>query len=186
MKISALSIFLASLFLYEQLMAQIVIKPNGASSAPYTDLPTPLPDAYSSTVNINYVRTLQPNKPITDPNLITTNLSPVDVQQQTQYIDGLGRLLQTVIKGVTPAMKDMVAPVIYDEFGRESFQYLPYAATANDGYFKENPFVEQQSFMQRQYVGQGEQFCLPVTCEPWRCPHRCQPRIRKSEEERQD
>jgi hypothetical protein len=28
---------------------------------------------------------------------------------------------------------DLVSPVLYDDFGREQFKYLPFAATNNDG-----------------------------------------------------
>jgi|GEM_PF-827756 len=44
-----------------------------------------------------------------------------------QYLDGLGRPLQTVQWQGSPTRKDIVQPVVYDEFGREVFKYLPYA-----------------------------------------------------------
>ncbi len=67
--------------------------------------------------------------------------------QGTSYFDGLGRPLQTVAKGVSPATKkDLVAPVVYDNLGREAFKYLPYTSTAGDGAFKLNPFADQKTF----------------------------------------
>ncbi|THU39767.1 hypothetical protein FAM09_11980 [Niastella caeni] len=46
----------------------------------------------------------------------------------------------------------MVAPVVYDDFGRESFKYLPYVSTDNNGLFKMDPFNAQKAFMQVQYA----------------------------------
>jgi hypothetical protein len=100
--------------------------------------PVPVPAAYVSPT-INYVRTWVPVKPITDPQAVITNNNIREVQQSTQYFDGLGRPLQTVAKGMSAAGNDIVAPVVYDEFGREQFKYLPYVpktGNTNDGKFK--------------------------------------------------
>jgi hypothetical protein len=78
------------------------------------------------------------------------------VQQSTQYIDGLGRPFQSVVKGVTPSGTDLVSPILYDEFGRERFHYLPYAATTSDGSFKFDAFTAQQGFNSSQFP--NEQF----------------------------
>ena len=92
----------------------------------------------------------------------------------TQYIDGLGRPLQTVMKqgsmitGSDPV--DMVAPVTYDEFGREQYKYLPFRAnnaegnsSIADGLFKLNPFQQQAAFYSNTnpanpIKGQGETY----------------------------
>ncbi|MBY0349079.1 MAG: hypothetical protein K2W79_12540 [Hydrotalea flava] len=85
-----------------------------------------------------------------------------DVKQSTQYFDGLGRPLQTVVKqgslqtGQSPT--DMVSPVHYDEFGREQYQFLSFSSSENTGNFKLNPFQQQQSFYQTQLSGQNETF----------------------------
>ncbi|WP_161964078.1 DUF6443 domain-containing protein [Chitinophaga flava] len=108
----------------------------------------PLP--YNSTSKINYVRTLEPSFPTTDPAAVTAPGRPVsDVKQATKYFDGLGRLLQTVEKGMSGDSKDIVTPVLYDEFGLEQFKYLPYVPTGgnmSDGKFKLDPFGAQQIF----------------------------------------
>jgi RHS repeat-associated protein len=78
--------------------------------------------------NQNYVMTLTPRQPfgIAElPNL--TSKTTCEVMQTIQYIDGLGRPLQTVqIKGNPDATKDVIMPVAYDQFGREATKYLPY------------------------------------------------------------
>ncbi|MEP7238921.1 MAG: DUF6443 domain-containing protein, partial [Ferruginibacter sp.] len=75
--------------------------------------------AYSSGATINYVRTWSVQKPLIDDNVVSASTNLQEVTQATQYIDGLGRPLQTVVRGVTPLAKDMVSPIIYDQYGRE-------------------------------------------------------------------
>jgi len=53
--------------------------------------------------------------------------------EQVQYFDGLGRPVQTVQKGITPAKADLVTFQEYDGFGRESNAWLPAIATGNNG-----------------------------------------------------
>lgn len=91
-----------------------------------------------------------------------------DVQETTNYFDGLGRPLQTVQRQRSPGSNpvDIVAPVVYDQYGREVYKYLPYAATSgntSDGGLKQDPFTDQQHFYQNVYPAQqpacsGEQF----------------------------
>lgn len=128
------------------------------------------PAAYSSGINKNYVRVWEAAAPITDPNTLLT--APLkDVKESTQYFDGLGRPLQTVTKKgslitdpSSPASStnavDMVNAVVYDEFGREQYKYLPFAAnntggnsSISDGLFKLNPFAQQATFSTAQYPG---------------------------------
>lgn len=57
-----------------------------------------------------------------------------ELVQTITYIDGLGRTMQTISRGVSPTGKDIVAPIQYDEFGRSLNNYLPYIATTNGLY----------------------------------------------------
>jgi RHS repeat-associated protein len=132
-----------------------------------------LPPVSTYTTTPTYIRTWNANAPEQNPNtLITKGLR--DVKQGTQYFDGLGRPLQTVVKqGSYPtggSAADMVSPFVYDEFGREVRKYQPFAANANggntsinDGLFKLNPFQQQQYFYSDANAGspikgQGETF----------------------------
>lgn len=66
--------------------------------------------------------------------------------------------MQTVSKGITPGTKDLVAPVVYDAYGREQFKYLPYVPTTgnlNDGKFKADPFNDQKRFYQTESLAPG-------------------------------
>ncbi len=82
-----------------------------------------------------------------------------DVKQSTQYIDGLGRPIQVVMKegslATGSAPTDMVSLNRYDQYGREAIKNLPFAATTNDGNIKlTNPFQQQVTFYNAQLTGQ--------------------------------
>ena len=149
------------LFLYICTCAQQIV-PNGVTSASATATPRAVPSAYPSAAPLNYVRTWTLQKPLTDATQITTS-SASDAVQQTQYLDGLGQPVQMVSRAVSPNGKDMVAPSIYDAFGREVVKYLSYTSTTSDGSFQTNPFNSQSAFMQQQYGSQGEQFFYSLT-----------------------
>ncbi|WP_186452503.1 DUF6443 domain-containing protein [Chitinophaga polysaccharea] len=108
-----------------------------------------IPAAYNN-ATVNYVRTWTPSMPTTDTAVVAISTRTLaEVKQVTQYFDGLGRPIQTVAKGISPAGGDLVTPVIYDAYGREQYKYLPYiqqGTGANDGNFKNNPFNSQATF----------------------------------------
>jgi RHS repeat-associated protein len=104
---------------------------------------------YPSGIPINFVRTWDATAPEQDANTLMGR--PLkDVKQATQYIDGLGRPLQTVIKQGALATggtaTDMVSPIEYDEFGREQYKWMPYKSTAVNGSFKSTPFADLVTF----------------------------------------
>lgn len=109
---------------------------------------------YGASSPLNWVRTYTPQAPLTDATRVVAYPGYPQVGLATQYVDGLGRPLQTVSRNITPAGKDLIAPVVYDGFGRESYHYLPYASSGADGSFRTTPFAEQKTFMQSQYPGE--------------------------------
>ncbi|MGN6495710.1 MAG: DUF6443 domain-containing protein [Agriterribacter sp.] len=133
-----------------------------------------VPAAYNSNTKVNFVRSWDAKAPESNSETLKTrNLR--DVQQTTQYFDGLGRPLQTVVrKGSFPtgdtAGVDLVSMAVYDSFGREAIKYLPTRAnntggnaSLNDGKFKLNPFAQQAAFYNSSnagspIAGQGEDF----------------------------
>jgi RHS repeat-associated protein len=58
--------------------------------------------------------------------------------QRIQYVDGLGRPLQSVSTQGSPLRKDLVQPFMFDEFGRESYKFLPYVSADGSGNYKAN------------------------------------------------
>lgn len=134
---------------------------------------TPQAPYNPSTVKVNFVRTWDAVAPLTDANTMMTR--PLrDVKQATQYFDGLGRPIQTVMKQGSletgGSATDIVSVVENDEFGREQFKYLPFSSTATGGYtntsdgtFKMNPFQQQAAFYDNANAtnpikGQGETY----------------------------
>jgi RHS repeat-associated protein len=83
--------------------------------------------ATAQTATQNYISTRAPRVPITT-NARLDQLTPVkdSVMTTVQYIDGLGRLLQTVQRQASPAGYDIIQPNAYDAYGREPVKYLPY------------------------------------------------------------
>jgi len=114
-----------------------------AYGQPTPDLPAP---AYPGGGKINYVRSWDAFAPLTNKDTVMAG----DVErarQVTQYFDGLGRPIQTVIKKGSPLLGDIVLPNRFDEFGRETNKYLPYTIdSASDGSFKTDPFLAQTGY----------------------------------------
>ncbi|TXJ29020.1 MAG: hypothetical protein E6Q24_04910 [Chitinophagaceae bacterium] len=133
-----------------------------------------LPANYPSGANVSYVRTWDALKPEYNSNNITTAAAVKDFRMTTQYLDGLGRPIQTVVKQGSYAtgysLKDMTSTAVYDEFGRQTYTFLPSAATStngntsiSDGLFKSNPFEQQAYALSSGYAesplyGQNEIF----------------------------
>src|SRR4051794_16214848 len=91
----------------------------------------PMPAAYSGYMKVSYVRSWDVTSPQSNPDTVMTRTLK-DVKQTTQYIDGLGRPIQTVVKQgsvVTGGTAyDFVNSNVYDDFGREVNKYLPFSA----------------------------------------------------------
>jgi RHS repeat-associated protein len=124
-------------------------------STPVVASPVGVPAAYTNP-SVNFIRSWIPSMPSTDPSAVTAPArATAEVKQTTQYIDGLGRLIQTVSKAISASGKDLVAPVIYDAYGREQYKYLPYVDTSRSGAFKMDPFTSQQKFYQNNILNPG-------------------------------
>jgi RHS repeat-associated protein len=124
---------------------------------------TPIP--YNTPKKVNYVRNWTAVGPDTTASNFIATTPITKAVMTTQYMDGLGRLVQTVTKqgslttGQSPV--DMVTPVEYDAYGRIQRQYLPFAAnnaggntSLSDGLFKANPFQQDSAFSKAQYPGE--------------------------------
>lgn len=127
--------------------------PGGSARTAATPLTTP---ASYANIPINYIRTWIPVTATSDDAYVTAaGRTIAEVQQTTQYFDGLGRLIQTVSKSSSAAGNDFVSPVIYDALGREQLKYLPFSQQS-DGKFKTAPFSTQATFYQNNSGTTGE------------------------------
>ncbi|TWI95611.1 RHS repeat-associated protein [Mucilaginibacter frigoritolerans] len=79
----------------------------------------------------------------------------VSSKQTTRiYYDGLGRNLQSVAVQASPLQNDQIQPVAYDNLGRQTKSYLPYAGKSTDpmGSYRPNAIsTDQPAF----YTGQN-------------------------------
>lgn len=141
----------ALLVLSQASIAQVV--PNGQTlPAATTQSLFPLPAAYSGTFSPNTIRSWTPRKPLQFPeNVRDSGLTTAEVTLSSQYLDGLGRPVQTVEKAMGSNGKDYVFPQLYDRMGRESIFYMPYVASNSTGGFKQNPFTDQKNALGAYY-----------------------------------
>jgi hypothetical protein len=106
---------------------------------------------------VNFVRTFVPRVALTDTTAVRLGAKE-QVQVKTEYLDGLGRAVQTVLRQESPLGQDIVQPVAYDALGRQPRQYLPYAAAnpgGNAGAYRPNALREQYDFYRATPTGPG-------------------------------
>lgn len=84
---------------------------------------------YAQSDDRNYQRIWIPRIAVkTEGELAAVAADPTKVQTSVQYFDGAGRSLQTVqVRASGDANKSIVQPFTYDQVGRESIKYMPFA-----------------------------------------------------------
>src|SRR6266496_1964271 len=130
------------LLLLKTTIAQIVPNTNTVSAAQEVKN---LPHSFYGAAKINWVRTWEPWKPITVDSLVPIDSIP-NVKMNTAYVDGLGRVIETVGKQNSPNRKDLLSFKVLDDYGRETLQYLSYPSDSSSGYFFTNPSVAQKTY----------------------------------------
>ncbi|MCB0374932.1 MAG: hypothetical protein KDD04_03340, partial [Sinomicrobium sp.] len=96
--------------------------------------------AAAQTKTKNYIKVTTYRAPSTEG--ITGNDTLVTVT----YFDGLGRPEQVVNVRAGGGGQDIVTPVMYDPFGRQPRQYLPFAATTQNGAIHPDPLAQAEAF----------------------------------------
>jgi RHS repeat-associated protein len=67
-------------------------------------------------------------------------------QTVIQYVDGLGRPIQTVQRQASPLGYDIVTPIQYDSYGRDLKKYLPYIPSlATSGNYRSDALTSAQA-----------------------------------------
>lgn len=107
--------------------------------------------------SFNYLRTRDvTRKNVADEANADALTDPYEVRQTTQYFDGLGRPMQTVSRQASPSLTDMISVQLYDDYGRESSQFLPYTASASaNGNIKLTPLSDQLAFNAAQFPSEN-------------------------------
>lgn len=101
----------------------------------------------NTTSTQNYILTVTPQKPSTDLGVTTFltegNRQSDQVTDQIVYYDGLGRPVQSIVVKGSPKGKDIMQHTEYDEFGRQSKEYLPFTLS-NIGAYLAKTTVEDE------------------------------------------
>ncbi|WP_082577840.1 DUF6443 domain-containing protein [Flavobacterium sp. Root186] len=98
----------------------------------------------SQTKAVNYIKTTTYKVPaqtsIPAPTIIQAN-------QNINYFDGLGRPIQQIAHQQSPTGADVVTPIIYDGYGRQEKDYLPYVSNVPASLnYNTNAFAEVGTF----------------------------------------
>lgn len=81
----------------------------------------------------NYIKVYIPNTKITSESALKTS-SKEACQKSVEYFDGFGRPSQKNMIQITTSGKDLIIPIVYDQYGRQAFDYLPFSAFKNGAY----------------------------------------------------
>ena len=99
--------------------------------------------------NTNYIRTTVYKAEFTQsPPSPSANQAAVS----TTYFDGLGRPIQKVAHKQSAEGQDIITPIVYDDFGRQLIDYLPYPSTTSSLEYQDNTSVI--SALQSHYITQ--------------------------------
>ncbi|MCF8457027.1 MAG: DUF6443 domain-containing protein [Bacteroidales bacterium] len=99
----------------------------------------------TQTLDGNLVKTTIARSPVkTETDL--DNLLPEKKNISVSYFDGLGRKDQTIIQKASPLGNDIIQPVYYDEFGRNSKMHLPYTDGQQSGEYREHAWLYSEYF----------------------------------------
>ncbi len=119
-----------------------------------------IPLKTSPTSALNYIMTSIPRSAGYVPG--AAGYTTCDVMQSIQYIDGLGRPLQTVQVNGSPLNRDVIQPFSYDSQSRDSVKYLPYTlSTTTPGAYQSNAinggsgYTTSAQYLFYQQTGQG-------------------------------
>lgn len=83
--------------------------------------------------NQNYTHTVYYQEPFTESEL--GNATNAEKIETIAYFDGIGRPIQTIGIRAGGNEEDIITHIEYDEYGRQTKDYLPYASTGNRGEF---------------------------------------------------
>ncbi|SEL95326.1 RHS repeat domain-containing protein [Parapedobacter koreensis] len=139
----------------------ITLKPGFQTGGPFHAFiaaPSPVLGA-AATGSQNHIQVTRYLKAFSTP----PSLTITDAMRDIEYFDGLGRPSQQVgvkaanrINGTTTTYSDLVTPVVYDAYGRQDREYLPFAtATGVGGAFKNNAVSLQAAYYNAPPTGSG-------------------------------
>ncbi len=106
--------------------------------------------------DVNYIRTVDVTVAgKTEASQVESALVNERITNYT-YFDGLGRPMQQVAQQGSPSKRDIVTPIIYDEYGREGKKYLPFVSGSNGSYKLNGEIVDASG----SYIGVARAFYI--------------------------
>jgi len=115
----------------------------------------PVQVSYGVDINENYLMTQTVLKENLSNAADLNSISADDVSQQIDYMDGLGRTMQTIQTQGSPLKNDLVQPVKYDAYGRENIKYLPFSSGKTGAYKPSNEIIDGAT---GGYIGAAQEF----------------------------
>ncbi|WP_165929308.1 DUF6443 domain-containing protein [Flavobacterium hiemivividum] len=91
----------------------------------------------------NYIITTTYKEPTTT---VFVNPSPLKAQVNITYFDGLGRPMQQIANQQSGSGKDIITHIGYDDFGRQTLDYLPFASTTTNMVYDQNASANTLTF----------------------------------------
>lgn len=111
----------------------------------YQDGSIIIEDPYDESFTLNSAKSTSISKPITSYAEID-GLSNSEKSESISYVDGTGKIRQTVSLNSTPDGADMISFFEYNELGQKVVDYLPYASDEIDGLYITDPKTDQENF----------------------------------------
>jgi RHS repeat-associated protein len=110
----------------------------------------------------NFVRTQSLQIPVTDPTTVAA-LPVESMVQTTEYLDGLGRPLETVTKQFSPQKRDLVQVYERDAADRTQKEYLPFVTDVCAGTYIDITVAKTQ---QRNFYTVNDDPLIPKVVDP--------------------
>lgn len=132
-------------------------RPQVISPGSLTQVPAPTvlvftgPSYAAGSGAVNYVRSWEAQQPFGSEAVVLAASTTAGVHRSTQYVDGLGRPIEAVSWQMSGSGLDLVTAQVYDAFGREQYNFLPYEAATGNGTFQSTPFADQNTFYTNAY-----------------------------------
>ncbi|MDR2272051.1 MAG: DUF6443 domain-containing protein [Sphingobacterium sp.] len=132
-----------------------IAQAQGSNNVPTTDsliitTPVDYPGLINmtSTLKKNVLTTVIPDQPVQ-----SLPAGAYKFRQRKDYIDGLGRPLQSVERNAGPDSFDIIKAYVYDSLGREQYQYQPFAVRVSSITSSGNIRMDVNSKMRSFYDG---------------------------------
>ncbi len=94
--------------------------------------------------NQNYIHTISPRIASTDASIETLN--DAEKIESITYFDGLGRSMQSIGIRAGGNSEDIIAHIGYDNYGRQTKEYLPYTLGNNHGTYKTDALAATNTY----------------------------------------